>query len=89
MVGNKIYRDYVNSLYVKRDDQNEIYQEIIDSLQFILLYIKENEIKFSEYFLLDFNIIPVALKHIYSRYNKLIFLCMLPATCFKQLVQLS
>jgi hypothetical protein len=64
--GNKIYRDYIASLQVKKDNENDIKTDIISSLQFLAAYNKENGITFKEYFDLDKDIIPLALKHIYS-----------------------
>jgi hypothetical protein len=64
--GNKIYRDYIASIQVNKTDENDIKSEIISSLQFLTAYNKENEITFKEYFDLDRDIIPVALKHVYS-----------------------
>ena len=64
--GNKIYRDYIKSLYIKRNDEEEIYNTIVNNLQFLNGFLKENELTFLNYFNEDASVIPLALKHIYS-----------------------
>jgi hypothetical protein len=76
--GNKVYRDYVKSLYITKDDPEEIYTNIINSLTFLNTYLKENELTFDEYFNLDSDIIPVALKHVYAGTMSLYFYACFP-----------
>ena len=64
--GNKIYRDYIASLQVRKNDEGTIKSDIISSLQFLTAYNKEAGITFKEYFDLDSDLIPIALKHVYS-----------------------
>jgi hypothetical protein len=63
--GNKIYRDYIKSLSLI-DNETEIYNAIINSLSFLVPYLKESCMSFEEYFNETDNIIPLSLKHIYS-----------------------
>lgn len=64
--GIKIYRNYVQSRFGEIDNEQEIYNEIIQSLMFLYEYLKTNEINLKQYFELDKQTIPVALKHIYA-----------------------
>jgi len=64
--GNKIYRDYVKSLYVQKDNIDDIYDEIIKSLIFLTNFLKESNLTFIDYFKEDEHIIPLALKHLYA-----------------------
>lgn len=64
--GIKIYRNYVQSKFEIIDNEEYIYNEIIRSLIFLNSYIKENDITFKDYFDLDRETIPVALKHLYA-----------------------
>lgn len=63
--GNKIYRDYIKSLTLI-DNETEIYNAIINSLSFLVPYLKESCMSFEEYFNETDNIIPLSLKHIYA-----------------------
>ena len=63
--GNKIYRDYIKSLSLI-DNETEIYNAIINSLSFLVPYLKESCMSFEEYFNETDNIIPLSLKHIYA-----------------------
>lgn len=63
--GNKIYRIYVSYENTDKTDE-DIKNEILDSLNFIKIFCEENSMKISEY-LLDRNTsIPISLKHLYS-----------------------
>ena len=67
LAGNKIYRQYLMFNNLNNDKSEEdIYQEIINSLNFLKNYLKENEITFDEYFNLDVSTVPIYLKHIYG-----------------------
>lgn len=66
LAGIKIYRNYIQSSFEDIDDGDKIYNSIIQSLIFIQGYLKTNNITFKEYFNLDKETIPVALKHLYS-----------------------
>lgn len=77
--GNKIYRDYVKSLYIQKDNIDDIYNDIINSLTFLTSYLKENQMTFIDYFKEDQHIIPLALKHIYAGTISLYFYA-----CFSQ-----
>ena len=87
--GNKIYRDYISSLQVQKDNVNEIQSDIIAALKFLTTYIKENNIKFKEYFDLDKDIIPVALKHIYSGTVSVYFYACFPKNILARLFDYS
>lgn len=63
--GNKIYRDYIKCLN-NNENVNEIYFKIIQSLQFLKEFLKENNLSFLDYLKEDENLIPLSLKHIYS-----------------------
>lgn len=67
LAGNKIYRQYLMFNNLNSDKSEEdVYQEIINSLNFLKNYLKENEITFDEYFNLDVSTVPIYLKHIYG-----------------------
>lgn len=82
--GNKIYRDYVKSLYLAADEDISKYNHIINSIKFLSMYLKENEISFKEYFELNRETVPIALKHIYAGTINLYFYA-----CFSQDVLLK
>jgi hypothetical protein len=97
---NKIYRDYVKSLQVEKNNSEEIYQEILNSITILSGYLKENELKWNEYLELDQPIIPVVLKHIYAGSVSLYFYACFPEhvlnkwfnysdDCFQELFKLS
>ena len=56
--GNKIYRDYVKSLYSQKDNINDIYDEIINSLVFLTNFLKDMFVKGS---FLNIDLISVVL----------------------------
>ena len=64
--GNKLYRDYIKCLFLDEQNEQIIYQNIINSLKFITTYLKENQITFREYLEFDKITFPLALKHIYA-----------------------
>ena len=64
--GNKIYRDYLKTVNTKIDSEEVIISDIINSLKILSSYNKENNITFKEYFEIDSDTIPLALKHIYA-----------------------
>jgi hypothetical protein len=97
---NKIYRDYVKSLQIEKNNIDEIYQEIINSITILSGYLKENELKWNDYLELDNNIIPVVLKHLYAGSVSLYFYACFPEhvlnkwfnyseDCFQELFKLS
>lgn len=64
--GIKIYRNYIQSRFENTDNEDDIYNAIINSLVFINAYLRQSDITFKEYFDLDRETIPVALKQIYA-----------------------
>ncbi len=76
--GNKIYRGYIQYLYKKELSPNEIISEIKNSISFIITYIKNNNIKFKEYFNENRFILPITLEHIYAGYVSIYFYAALP-----------
>lgn len=77
--GNKIYRDYVKSLYIQKDNIDDIYNDIINSIIFLSNFLKESNLTFLQYFKEDENILPLSLKHIYAGTISLYFYA-----CFSQ-----
>lgn len=83
--GNKIYRTYINynkmSLEKSIDD---IEKDIVSSLKFITEYSKDNNMTVPEYFKNRDDIIPIALKHIYSGSTSTYFYaCLDSSTVFR------
>ena len=66
LAGIKTYRSYVQSKFQNTDDETKIYNQIVASLVFLSGYLKANELTIQEYYNLDIQTIPVALKHIYA-----------------------
>lgn len=64
--GNKLYRDYIKCLFLQEENEQIIYENIINSLKFITTYLKENQITFKQYLTFDNITFPLALKHIYA-----------------------
>lgn len=62
---NKIYRTYVNYDNSDRNDE-DIKNDIINSLKFIKMFCTENDMTMKEYFYDRSTNLPVILKHIYS-----------------------
>lgn len=89
LAGTRIYRSYVKSLYMNKENQNQIYNEIIKSLTFLTSYLKENEITFNQYFNIDQNIIPLSLKHIYAGTISVYFYACINETKLYQLMNYS
>lgn len=83
--GNKIYRTYVS--YKKLSDertQDEIYDDILNSLKFLKDYVKLNEMTMAEYFKDRSTTIPISLKHIYSgAVSEYLYACFNESTVFK------
>lgn len=75
---NKIYRDYVKMLQLEKNSDEAIYNDIVNSLQFLIGYLKANEYSFNDYLKIDESIIPVALKHIYAGTISLYFYACFP-----------
>ena len=97
---NKIYRDYIASLQVDKDNVEIIYNEIVNSLKVLSGYLKENELTWEEYLILNDNIIPTVLKHIYAGSVSLYFYACFPLhvlnkwfnypdDCFQELFKLN
>ena len=72
--GIKIYRTYIQSQYQTKDDEDDIYNAIINSLVFLNAYLRECDITFSQYLDLDRETIPLFLKQIYAGSISLYFL---------------
>lgn len=66
LAGIKIYRNYVQTKYQNKDNEDDIYNAIINSLVFLNAYLRDSDITFKEYFDLDKETIPIALKQIYA-----------------------
>ena len=66
LAGIKTYRSYVQDKFQNTDDETKIYNQIVASLVFLSGYLKANELTIQEYYNLDIQTIPVALKHIYA-----------------------
>jgi hypothetical protein len=77
--GNKVYRDYVKSLHTNKDNINDIYNDIINTLTVLTGYLKENNLTFIDYFDQDRMLLPLSLKHIYAGTISLYFYA-----CFSQ-----
>lgn len=77
--GNKAYRDYVKSLHTNKDNINDIYNDIINTLTILTGYLKENNLTFIDYFDQDRMLLPLSLKHIYAGTISLYFYA-----CFSQ-----
>lgn len=75
---NKIYRDYIKMLQLDKNNDEEIYNDIINSLQFLIGYLKANEYSFKDYLNNESSIIPVSLKHIYAGTISLYFYACFP-----------
>lgn len=66
LAGIKTYRSYVQGKYQNKDDEEAIYNQIVQSLVFLSGYLKTNQLTLKDYFDLDRQTIPVALKQIYA-----------------------
>lgn len=97
---NKIYRDYISSLQIDKDNPEVIYNEIVNSLKVLSGYLKENELTWDNYLNLNDNIIPTVLKHIYAGSVSLYFYACFPLQvlnkwfnypddCFQELFKLN
>lgn len=64
---------------LQKDNIDDIYQDIINSLTFLTAFLKESNLTFLDYFKEDEYLIPLSLKHIYARYYFSIFLCLFSA----------
>ena len=65
-------------LQLDKNNDEEIYNDIINSLQFLMGYLKANEYSFKDYLNNESSIIPVSLKHIYAGTISLYFYACFP-----------
>ena len=67
LAGTKIYKQYLSFIDEPSNlTEEEIKKEIANSLLFLKLFFKSNNVEFNNYFSIDKNLIPLSLKHIYS-----------------------
>ena len=66
LAGNKLYRNYIKYTYNLEKSEQEIYDEIINSLKFLNMYFKSNNYTIKDYFLDGINTFPLSLKHLYA-----------------------
>lgn len=78
LAATKIYKQYVEFINSPENlTESELKERILNSLLFIVNYIKDNDIKsFKDYFTIDSNIIPIYIKHINSgSVSKIFYSC--------------
>lgn len=66
LAGNKLYRNYINYTYKEDKSFDTIYHDIVSSLQFLNMYLKENNLTLKDYYLENISTVPLSIKHIYS-----------------------
>lgn len=77
LAGTKIYKQYVNFINAPENlTEKELKEQLVNSLLFLVNYIKDENTSLKEYFNLDSNIIPVYIKHINSgSVSKILYSC--------------
>jgi len=64
--GTKNYNNYLKYINKCENDEETIYNEIVRSLQFLNVFLKENNLTFETYLLDNINLIPLSLQHLSS-----------------------
>ena len=77
LAGTKIYKQYVNFINSPENlTEKELKEQLVNSLFFLVSYIKDENTTLKEYFNLNSNIIPVYIKHINSgSVSKILYSC--------------